>query len=97
MTREDGPTLAQSVGEDGAAAVAELQGRVTNLEVKLSYAEDTLEKLNAVVVEQGDALESATKTLEAMRRVVVEVRAQMGEAGDVEGALPEQDPVPNSG
>lgn len=97
MTREDGPTLAMSVGEDAAATIGELRERVTNLEVKLSYAEDTLEKLNAVMIEQGDALEKATSTLEAMRRVVVEVRAQMGEAGEVEGALPEQDPVPNSG
>ncbi len=98
MTSADEPTLGQSVGEDPAAKIAELQERVTNLEVKLSYTEHTLDELNGVVIEQADLLARATTTLETMRKVVVEVRAHLGEGqGEVEGALPEQDPVPNSG
>ncbi len=49
--------------------------RLTELEIKASYADDTIEQLNAVILQQG-------KLIEALMRHVAELRDQMPAAGE---------------
>ncbi len=42
--------------------------RLTQLEIKLSYAEDLLDSLNALVAQQQERIELLTRELVALRR-----------------------------
>ncbi len=79
-----------------AAEIDGLKERVMHLEEKLSYAERSVGELNDIVTEQAEKLDEALESLDTMRSLVLQFRDQMG-AGEVEGSMPENDPVPNSG
>lgn len=46
----------------------DLEQRLTDLEVKLSYAEHTVEQLNAVVVRQQDQIDRLIREIAELRR-----------------------------
>ena len=90
MTRDDD----EARGEE---TIESLNARITTLEVKLAYTEYALGQLNDVVTEQADLLARTMGSVETMRKAVLEVREHLGDGGEVQGAMPETDPVPNVG
>ncbi|MBW8890906.1 MAG: SlyX family protein [Burkholderiales bacterium] len=45
-----------------------MEQRITNLEIKASFAEDTVEQLNAVVVRQQEQMDLLVRELVELRR-----------------------------
>ncbi|MCP4503254.1 MAG: SlyX family protein [Deltaproteobacteria bacterium] len=69
--------------------------RLMQLEIKLSYAEDLLEKLNGVVTEQEGRISKLESESKVLRNAVKEMRASLPE--DADGINAASDPVPSSG
>ena len=67
--------------------------RITELEIKLAYAEDFIQQLNSVIAEQDKRLMSLEDDVRLMKRVIKEV----GTGSDDETANAAVDPVPSSG
>lgn len=70
------------------AAVTALQDRVDALEIKASFAEDTVEQLNQVIIRQQDELDGLKQQVVQLR---VQVRTQSSESG---GAASPRDDLP---
>ncbi len=64
-----------------------LEQRLTDLEIKASFAEDTVEQLNAVVVRQQEQIDRLTREL-------VELRSQAASAADPGGFRSLRDELP---
>ena len=73
-----------------------MSDRVTELEVKSAYQEDRIRQLDDVIVEQARRLDALEKNVELLERALRRVRQEMA-TDPVAGAMPEDDPVPNSG
>jgi uncharacterized coiled-coil protein SlyX len=69
--------------------------RIVEIEIKLSYAEQRVADLDETVLEQSRRIDQLEETVRLLR-VALTRMAQTGE-GEVLGAMPEDDPVPNSG
>lgn len=70
--------------------------RITELEVKSAYQEDRIRQLDDVIIEQAKRLDELEKHVELIERALRRVRHEMVK-DPIAGALPEEDPVPNSG
>ena len=64
-----------------------LEQRITDLEIKASFAEDTVEQLNAVVVRQQEQIDRLIREL-------VELRNQASAAGEPGAARTLRDELP---
>lgn len=70
----------------GADAAAALQSRVTELEIKLTYAEEQLEALNLTIYRQDQRIELLQLELNALRQ---QMQANLpGEARSLRDELP---------
>ena len=64
-----------------------LEQRITDLEIKASFAEDTVEQLNAVVVRQQEQIDRLIRELVELRNRAMAV-AEPGELGNLRDELP---------
>lgn len=64
-----------------------LEQRITDLEIKASFAEDTVEQLNAVVVRQQEQIDRLVREL-------IELRNQASSASDPGGFRSLRDELP---
>lgn len=63
-----------------------LEQRITDLEIKASFAEDTVEQLNAVVVRQQEQIDRLIRELVELRNRAT--AAEPGEARSLRDELP---------
>lgn len=73
-----------------------MDDRITELEVKSAYQEDRIKQLDDVCVEQSRRIDDLEKNVELLERALRRVRQEITK-DPIAGALPEEDPVPNSG
>ena len=66
--------------------VQQLEARVTELEIKASFAEDLVDHLNAQVARQQDQIDALVREITQLRRQMPESR------GDVPGSLRDELP-----
>lgn len=70
--------------------------RVTELEIKLSYQEQRIADLDDTVLAQSRRIDELESSLRAVEMAFHRLRAA-GDGGEILGAYPDEDPVPNSG
>lgn len=63
-----------------------LEQRITDLEIKASFAEDTVEQLNAVIVRQQEQIDRLVRELVELRNR--SVATEPGEARNLRDELP---------
>nr|WP_297385635.1 SlyX family protein [uncultured Roseateles sp.] len=73
-------------GTDAAAEVRVLEARVTELEIKASFAEDLVDHLNAQVARQQEQIDALVREIAQLRKQVPEGR------GDGAGSLRDELP-----
>lgn len=73
-----------------------LEERVIELEIKLSYQEKRVADLDETVLAQSRRIDELEDMLKAVKVALQRLRASEG-GGEVLGAYPEEDPVPNAG
>lgn len=73
-----------------------MDDRLTELEVKSAYQEQRLRTLDDVLLEQSKRIDELEKSVVTLERALRRVRNELANE-PVSGALPEEDPVPNSG
>ncbi|MBB3280624.1 MULTISPECIES: SlyX family protein [unclassified Roseateles] len=73
-------------GADVAAEVRVLEARVTELEIKASFAEDLVDHLNAQVARQQEQIDALVREIAQLRKQVPEGR------GDGAGSLRDELP-----
>ena len=66
----------------------DLQERVTDLESRLAFQDDTLQTLNEVVFAQQRLLERLEMQVKALARRQEELLSQLGQPGETEDAPP---------
>ena len=71
-----------------------VEERITELEIKLAYAEDFIQQLNGVIAEQDKRLMSLEDDVRLMKKAIKEVGAGGGNDETANAAV---DPVPSSG
>ncbi|MGN7876722.1 SlyX family protein [Roseateles sp. 22389] len=77
---------ASGAGADAAAEVRVLEARVTELEIKASFAEDLVDHLNAQVARQQEQIDALVREIAQLRKQVPEGR------GDGAGSLRDELP-----
>ncbi|OWQ93880.1 hypothetical protein CDN99_00350 [Roseateles aquatilis] len=75
-----------SQAPDAAPTVHQLEARITELEIKASFAEDLMDHLNAQVARQQEQIEVLVREITQLRRQVPEGR------GDGQGTLRDELP-----
>jgi len=73
-------------GTDAAAEVRVLEARITELEIKASFAEDLVDHLNAQVARQQEQIDALVREIAQLRKQVPEGR------GDGAGSLRDELP-----
>ncbi len=63
-----------SAGADTAAEVRRLEARVTELEIKASFAEDLVDHLNAQVARQQEQIDALVREIAQLRKQVPDGR-----------------------
>ncbi|MDH0866981.1 SlyX family protein [Mitsuaria sp. GD03876] len=76
------------MSSDAAAEVRVLEARVTELEIKASFAEDLVDHLNAQVAKQQEQIDALVREIAQLRRQVPEGRGDGTGSGSLRDELP---------